>query len=796
MSTYDDLLKRVSSLEARLDSNVASQEQADTLNSLSRELFVYEVDRSLRYAYEARKLARKIGYEFGEAKALVNEAMGCRIRSDFKKSKQLASSALEIFLRIGNKGGQADALNNIAFMELNMEDYENAVNHGLKALPLAQESGEKDILAFSFLVNGMLHELLGDFARSIEHHFKSLSLSKEAGDKAGEGAALINLGIVFRKVGERERAKNYFEEALEIFKDLNIQLMVGSANFNLGKIYIEMADYVTALNYFNRCLQIQKDIGHAQGQGACYVNIGVALQKMGRFAEAEENIRQSIELARAFGRKNSECKGMIQLAECFLARKMDHDAIMLLDEAHNETEIFGFKEIRQQVLMMLSRAYELRGDFKKAFSYYREATLLREELINQEAMLKMKGLMLLQELETAKLEREIALKEKERAEQSEKFKEQFLANMSHEIRTPMNAIAGLADLLSKTQMNLLQSKYVNAIRQSSDNLLGIIQDILDFSKIESGKTMIESVNFSVRECVEEVYNTLRFKAEEKSILFSIHDDKKIPGRLTGDPLRLRQILINLAGNAIKFTEKGSVTIRTTLLKQSDSTSLVQFTVEDTGIGIPENKLDDIFSSFTQASASTTREFGGTGLGLSISKSLIELQKGKIYVSSTPGKGSVFIFEIPYEKASEEKISGSHADDGTPLLKGLRILLVEDNKFNQLVAVDSLQSIIHEAKIEVAENGKIALEKIHLQPFDVVLLDLQMPEMDGYETASNIRSDADSLIKEIPIVAVTANATKTEKEKCLAAGMNGYVAKPFRVEELLHQIQQVLMATAS
>jgi signal transduction histidine kinase len=521
----------------------------------------------MRYAYEARTMAQRINYDYGEGRALVNEAMGCRIKSDFKRSKQLATTALQIFERIKHKGGQADALNNIAFMELNMEDYENALEHGMKALPLAQDSNERDTQAFSFLLNGMLHEMLGDYTKSMEHHLKSLALSREIHDSAAEGAALINAGIVFRKIGEREKAKEHFEEAHQIFTDLSIQLMVGSSHFNLGRIYSESGNYSEALAHFNRCLQIQRDIGHAQGQGACYINIGVVLRKMGLYDEADENIRQSIELARSFGKKNSECKGMIELAECFLDQRMEHDAIDILEEVHNEAEIYGIKEIRQQVLALLSRAYEMRGDFKRAFSFYKEAATLHDELINEEIMLKMKGLMLLQELEKAKSDREIALIDKGRAEQSEKFKEQFLANMSHEIRTPMNAIAGLAELLGKTQMNPIQSKYVKAIRQSTESLLGIIQDILDFSKIEAGQTVFESVNFSIRECLDEVCNSLRHRAEEKSILLEEYSDEKIPTVVSGDSLRLKQILLNLIGNGIKFTEKGGVKLKHDWRKQ-------------------------------------------------------------------------------------------------------------------------------------------------------------------------------------------------------------------------------------
>jgi signal transduction histidine kinase/ActR/RegA family two-component response regulator len=793
MTAYQQFIQKVSGLEAALLSLTDMRRKVDTLNILSRSLFVYEVDRSLRYAYEARNLAKQIGYEFGEAAAYVSEAMGCRIRSDFKKSKKLATEALAIFERLDDKSGQADALNNIAFMELNMEEFERAMRHGLKALTLALEGDEKDTLAFSLLVNGMLHELLGDYPRALEHHLASLALCQEIQDHAGVGAALINIGIIYRKTGEPAKARKHFEEAMELYEDLNMQFMVASASFNLGRVSHEAGDFQNALQFFRRSLEIQHNMSHAQGQGACFLGIGTALQKLGDYAGAEENIRQGIEAARAFGRKNSECKGQMQLADCYLDQKREHEAVEILEEVHHEAEIYGIKEIRHQVLMMLSKAYEIRGDYRKAFSFYKEATVLHDDLMNEEILLKMKGLMAMQDVEKARREREIALREKEQAQQSEKFKEQFLANMSHEIRTPMNAIVGLTGLLEKTSMDALQEKYVKAIHQSADSLLGIISEILDFSKIESGQIQLEQINFSVKNCMKEVLTSLKNLADEKSLAFTCTVDSRIPETLSGDPHRLKQILINLAGNGIKFTQQGSVNMSAALKESNESKIVIEFKVSDTGIGIPPDKIEDVFRSFVQATSGTTRQYGGTGLGLSISKQLVELQGGSISVQSMPDKGTTFTFEIPYQSPKEVSPKAS-ASSETSLPKHLRVLVVEDNKFNQMVAVDSLQQLAEDAVVELAENGKAAMDKLAQKDFDLILLDLQMPVMDGYETIRSIREHVRSGVKEIPVIALTANATKTEKEKCLQAGMNGYISKPFRMEELMKQIQDVF-ATA-
>jgi hypothetical protein len=342
-------------------------------------------------------------------------------------------------------------------------------------------------------------------------------------------------------------------------------------------------------------------------------------------------------------------------------------------------------------------------------------------------------------------------------------------------------------------MDTLQEKYVKAIQQSAENLLGIISEILDFSKIESGQLQLEQINFSVKDCMKEVFTSLKNLADAKSLAFTCTVDPNIPEMLSGDPHRLKQILINLSGNGIKFTQQGSVNMSAALKESDESRTVIEFSVSDTGIGIPPDKIEDVFRSFVQATSGTTRQYGGTGLGLSISKQLVELQDGSIRAKSTPGKGTTFIFEIPYQPPKVAAAASSSVSTEISLPKRLRVLVVEDNKFNQMVAVDSLQQLAGQAEVDLAENGKEAMDKLAAKDFDLILLDLQMPVMDGYETIRSIREHVRSGVKEIPVIALTANATKTEKEKCLQAGMNGYISKPFRMEELMKQIQDVLVA---
>ncbi len=390
---------------------------------------------------------------------------------------------------------------------------------------------------------------------------------------------------------------------------------------------------------------------------------------------------------------------------------------------------------------------------------------------------------------TKELEQEI-----ERAEQSEKVKEQFLANMSHEIRTPMNAILGMTRLLIDKEPREDQLKYLNAIKQSSDNLLVIINDILDLSKIEAGKINFESIDFDLSEQLKTVFNTIKFNADEKGLVLNYSIEKGTPGRIIGDPYRLSQILLNLAGNAIKFTENGSVVINVTTVKQDQEQVQLKFEVTDTGIGIAKDKLEYIFDMFTQETSSTTRKFGGTGLGLAICKRLIELQGGSIHVESEAGKGSVFSFMLQFgihEPVPKQDENAKLPNDAIAQLKNVSILIAEDNEFNQMVAVDSIEHAIESAKIDVAKNGKEAVEMILSKHYDVVLMDIQMPEMDGHEATKVIRKHKDPKINSIPIIAMTASVIKAEVDKCFESGMNEFVGKPFSVDDLLDKISKVI-----
>lgn len=380
------------------------------------------------------------------------------------------------------------------------------------------------------------------------------------------------------------------------------------------------------------------------------------------------------------------------------------------------------------------------------------------------------------------------LEAKERAEIAAVTKAQFLSNMSHEIRTPMNAVVGLTHILLESSPREDQLEDLNTLKFSANNLLAIINDILDLSKIEEGKISFEHIDFNLKHLLLNIQSTLMLKASEKGLNFTVDIEEQVPLMLIGDPVRLSQILINLANNAIKFTEEGQVKIRISLRKMIDEEAMIFFEVIDTGIGIAKEKQEIIFNSFTQADANTTRLFGGTGLGLTITKKLIELQGGHIAVESEPGKGARFYFCLVLPISKNINLKGKETIkllEEYNLNNPKRILLVEDYKVNQIVAEKFFKR--WEMEYDVANNGLEAINLIKQNDYGLILMDLQMPEMDGYEATKVIRRMDGGTYAQLPIVALSASAMLEIKQRALDIGMDDFISKPFKPKELYNTI---------
>ncbi len=399
---------------------------------------------------------------------------------------------------------------------------------------------------------------------------------------------------------------------------------------------------------------------------------------------------------------------------------------------------------------------------------------------------------------------EAAQRAAEAAEAASRAKSEFLANMSHEIRTPLNGILGMTELTLETHLTAEQREYLELVKLSADSLLIIINDILDFSKIEAGKLELDAEIFDIRRLLATTLKPLELRAREKGVALTWVVDSRVPDRLEGDSVRLRQVMTNLAGNAVKFTEQGSVSVGAELISSDSRTALLRLSVRDTGIGIPRNKQEIIFYAFAQADGSTTRKYGGTGLGLAVTRKIVEMMGGETSLESEPGRGSTFCVTLPFaipaaapasrsEIAAGSRASAEVASAGAVSAGATRVLLAEDNPTNQKLVLYLLQRLGYH-DIEVVNDGKQALaavEKSGLDQFSLALMDLQMPEMNGFEATAAIREMERESKHHLPIIALTAHAMKGDMERCLQAGMDGYISKPIRREEFLETIGRFL-----
>lgn len=466
-------------------------------------------------------------------------------------------------------------------------------------------------------------------------------------------------------------------------------------------------------------------------------------------------------------------------------KTLDAYTLLTIDVSNVKHAILDQNEIIMQCHSCSNKLSEIELAFKKSSKHHIQLQKALNK--NEEQRLELQKAFNLINSQKESLEKANA----EIKEQS-RLKELFLSNTSHEIRTPLNSIIGFTNLLLKEELADKQISYLKNIKESSDNLLVVLNDILDISKIEAGKMTFEKVSFSLHELIDYLKRTLEFKINEKKYNFKITIDPAIPAVIVGDPVRLNQILLNLLSNAIKFTDElGTIEFTAKLKKHNQNNIDLEFIIADNGIGMTEEQQQNVFNAFTQADSSTTRKFGGTGLGLSIVKNLVELQDGQITLESQINKGSTFTFFIPFGIGTKAVNKRNESEEPTIPdndAEKIKILLAEDNKINQQLATDTIKTWNNKISIDIAENGEEAIKLLAKNDYSMIFMDIQMPLLNGKETTIKIRQGCVAGKNNIPIIAMTAHALKDEREKCMAIGMNDYLTKPFIPNDLFRKIK--------
>lgn len=737
---------------------------------------------------------------------------------------QLDSNYQRITAMIDNKTvniEQAILYNILARYHYTNSDFPKALFLFRKTIQAYEAKGITDQFPYMMAIafTGSIHSKIGNYEEAERYMLKALALFQSLDGYADEiGSSYIDLAMLYQSQKDNKKAVRFIEKAMTFMKGredcrpcmMKAKWVKASIDNLTGNYLAALQELLEAEDHYrnatsradlwNRCRffstlgttylglgQTQKAIESAQtglgfANGNLFASLG-NLEVLYQAYEAQGNYQKTLDYYRSFTAtqdsivqlRNSQEVTRLELENQFQQQRLA-DSLQLaeqtyLQELAYQAQISEQKTTRNILIGLAALTILLLLGLASRLRYTRKAQATLQE------------------------KNRIIESEKEKAQASEHAKHQFLANMSHEIRTPMNAIKGMTDILLRREPQAQQLSYLNAIKESSNSLLVIINDILDISKIEAGKIDLEHIPFSLAEVIQNVITITQFKAEEKGLLLQTDIPENMPSSVQGDPTRLHQVLLNLVGNAIKFTEKGVVTIQLkTNLVEKENQVLAHFCVSDTGVGIGADRLEKIFETFEQAYSDTSRKFGGTGLGLSISKKLVEIQQGKIWAESQKGKGSKFYFSIPFEMGSQTKdaiATPELANSYSETLKAIKVLLVEDNQFNAIVAQEELEDAVEDVVVEVAENGVIAVEKATHTDFDIILMDVQMPVMNGYEATKAIRNLSNGK-SQIPIIAMTANVMKEEIERCYETGMNDFIGKPFDIDDLLAKIQRLLV----
>lgn len=797
-------------------------ERIDVLLDLSESYLNQQPQKSVEFATEAFELALNSEDEKRQGSSLFQLACANRVLGDNVKALDFFFQSLDIFQQNKDNDNIAKNINQIGQLYRYMGNYSDAMDSHVEALRIYESLGNKSGIAASLIYSGIVYRNLGKKEQALLNYNQALKISRELSDYTNIVNALLSIGNIYWYDNENKKALAFFEEALAISQQEGFtgDHPAGIIN-NIGNVYRNLKDYNKALDYYKQSLDISREIGDKNLIATTIKNIGIAYQESGRFSQAIQHLTESRDLAKQIHLLNVQREALDHLSQTYTALADYKKALeyfiefsrlkdsLFDEETSDKMSImqlgYDLKEQEQEktineidLMLEIERERNLRNIivFISVFAIFLVILLWYRNRLKNKSNYELRELNT--NLERRVEERTIRLREEneerkkvqQQAELANETKNRFLATISHEVRTPINAIIGFCDLAINPDVHDDHQTNLKRVKDSSEHLLALIKDIIDYAQIESGKMELKKFSFDIHNLIDSIVNAYYLDASSKNIKLTHKVGDNVPKFVKGDSDALRQILYNLIGNAIKFTDKGSIDIKVDLEEQDLKTNNVKlkFIVKDTGIGISQLKQKLIFMDFTQGGGtSSSRRYGGVGLGLTICKYFIEFMGGSISVKSEKDKGSEFEFDITLETDKDKttkKVVKKKAEK-----RALDILVVEDNLLNSQVVTSFLKRLGHTS--DIASNGKIALEKLALKEYDVVLMDIEMPEMDGIEATKEIRQ-GNYQVKNpnVPIVALTAHALRDYEEKSYEVGMNSYLTKPIDIDRLTDVLQAI------
>ncbi|ALS99686.1 ATP-binding protein [Lacimicrobium alkaliphilum] len=761
----------------------------------------------------------------------------------------LAQQALAFFADNPDPQAHGRVLNASAYALYFMGRYGESMQHARDAELLAEQHQLSEVRARGLMLQGNVLQSIGEYPRAITKYQQAAGYYREAGNQLYEGYCYNNMantyknagqlqtaleyyqqyrllsaeqdnlasaekgtGEVFLELGDVEKATRYFKNALTLYREDRDNLGVAMASNALGEALLAKEDITGAIALFDRAIELSVQNNLQYTLFSSLVLKSSALSRQGEMEQALELLLQARQTAQDMGSKANLSKVEYHLADIYEKNNQLQPAINALKSAQQLQQeylsarsatqlsvmqaLFDSETKAAQIEQLEQQNQLLQLEQKVSHQNTQNARLMAAMLFGALGLITLWAVHIFRERQRLSRLAEELKQARQQAESAAQTKAAFLANMSHEIRTPINAVMGLSRLALDTGSVQEKKDHLNKILDAGNTLLRLVDDILDFSRIEAGKLHIDHIAMEPKRVLQSAINMNAVQAHDKGLSLINDIDTAMPARMMGDPWRTQQILVNLISNAVKFTSQGHITVSARKSNQSgDSRPMVLFSVSDTGIGMSKEQQQRLFQSFTQGDDSITRQYGGTGLGLAISKQLCELMGGEIWVHSEVGKGSTFSFTLPLNQPLDDSATAPQPEraitPAPPDFSGYALLLVDDNSINCEVAKGMLSKT--GIVVDVATNGLQALEKLQQQPYDLILMDIQMPGLDGLSATQRIRGE---LKLETPVIAMTAHAMASDKNKSLQAGMDDHLAKPIEPAELYAVMQRHLPAQTS